>query len=101
LEEYELTIHKLINDRKQWFTPWEPLLSFIQVTEDGLPIELTEIAKIVRSEESHAEDLIKLLLNENPVVGTYDQDQKIYTKGVNIDSYIKMILSKLGESELE
>ncbi|MHA2168725.1 MAG: SBBP repeat-containing protein [Candidatus Kariarchaeaceae archaeon] len=101
LEEYRTMIQKLINQQKDWFTPWEPLLSFIQVTEDGLPIELAEIAKIVRSEEKHAEELLELLLNENPVVGTYNSDQKIYTKGVNINYYIKTILSKLEESDLE
>ncbi|MHA2252671.1 MAG: SBBP repeat-containing protein [Candidatus Kariarchaeaceae archaeon] len=101
LEEYKSALLTLIDNRKQWFAPWGPLLSFIQVTEDGLPIELAEIANIVRCEDNHAEELIKLLLNENPVIGKYDGQQKIYTKGVDIDSYIKMILSKIREDEFE
>jgi hypothetical protein len=81
------------------FAPWEQLLSLIQVTEDEVPVELKEIAKVVNTDMEHAELLLKLLLNENELIGIYDEQRQIYTKGVGIDSYIDSILTLIKDGK--
>jgi hypothetical protein len=100
LVEYKQMVVNEYDLKKEWFSPWDQLLTLIQVTEDKLPVELNEIAKVVNCEESHAEELIGLLLMEHSTIGNYDKERKIYTKGVNINSYIEMIKLQLKKGEL-
>jgi hypothetical protein len=97
LDQYHINIGNAINQREVWFKPWKALLTLIQITEDGMPIALSRISEVVNCSEAHAEDLIKLLLSENKYIGDYDENQKVYTKGVNIKDYIQMILSQLSD----
>ncbi|MCE7737100.1 MAG: hypothetical protein GPJ54_19595 [Candidatus Heimdallarchaeota archaeon] len=87
---------KLINERKIWFEPWQPMLTLIQMTQDGLPIDLARIAEVIRCPEDQAEKLLKLLLAENSLIGLYDASKKLYTKGTNISQYIESMLAKMS-----
>jgi hypothetical protein len=97
LDQYHISISNAINQREVWLKPWKALLTLIQITEDGMPISLDRIAEVVSCSEDHAADLVKLLLSENKHIGEYNEQEKIYTKGVNIKDYIQMILSQLGD----
>jgi hypothetical protein len=99
LDQYHIYISNAINQRETWFKPWMALLTLIQITEDGMPISLDRIAEVVSCSETHAADLVKLLLSENKHIGEYDEQEKVYTKGVNIRDYIQMILSQLDDIE--
>ncbi|MCE7733560.1 MAG: hypothetical protein GPJ54_01695 [Candidatus Heimdallarchaeota archaeon] len=87
---------EIIGSRKQWFEPWQPLLTLIQMTQDGLPIDLVKIAEVIRCPEDQAENLLELLLIENKLVGTYKKSNRVYTKGTNISNYIESMLEKIA-----
>jgi hypothetical protein len=99
LDQHYININKAVNQREIWFNPWKGLLTLIQITEDGMPIELSRISEVVSCSETHAEELVKLLLSENKYIGEYDEKDKVYTKGVNIKDYIHMALSKLSDTK--
>ncbi|MCE7735362.1 MAG: hypothetical protein GPJ54_10825, partial [Candidatus Heimdallarchaeota archaeon] len=40
--------------RKQWFIPWQQLLTLIQMTQDGLPIELSKITEVILCSDDQA-----------------------------------------------
>jgi hypothetical protein len=99
LDQHHINISNTITQREVWFDPWKALLTLIQITEDGMPISLDRIAEVVSCSEDQAADLVKLLLSENKHIGKYDDQEKVYTKGVNIKDYIQMILSQLEDIE--
>ncbi|MCE7736783.1 MAG: hypothetical protein GPJ54_18010, partial [Candidatus Heimdallarchaeota archaeon] len=86
----------IIDVRKQWFEPWQRLLTLIQMTQDGLPIELIKIAEVIQGTEDQAENLLELLLEENTMIGKYDGSKRVYTKGTNISQYIQSMLEKIS-----
>jgi hypothetical protein len=94
LEKFRYKINEAFEQKKNWFKPWTPLLSLIQITEDGMPISLERVAEVVQCPEDHAENLIESLLKENHLIGTYDSNKRIYTKGANIEDYVEFILSQ-------
>lgn len=99
LAHLNITIAKLeqiFEIRKQWFDPWQPLLTLIQMTQDGVPIEPNRITEVIRCPEYQAENLIGLLLEENTMIGKYDHSKRIYTKGTNISQYIQSMLEKIS-----
>ncbi|MHA2248992.1 MAG: hypothetical protein ACXAD7_01460 [Candidatus Kariarchaeaceae archaeon] len=91
------TIEETIKVRQSWFKPWQALLTLIQVTEDGYPIALDRIIEVVNCPSDQAENLIGMLLQENPHIGKYDHESKVYTKGTDVKFYIDSILSQLTE----
>ncbi len=93
-------IEESIDTRKNWFKPWQSLLTLIQVTEDGVPLELDKIVEVIDCHIDQAENLLKLLLLENPHIGKYDPISKVYNKGVDIQSYLSDILSKLKDGTI-
>ena len=48
------------------------------------------ISKVVNCEPDQARELLILLLEENEFIGTYNREEEIYTKGLNIDDYIDL-----------
>lgn len=92
-------LHQLFNDRKTWFTPWQPLLTLIQMTPDGIPIDLPRIAEVIQSPKQQAEDLLQLLLDDNPMVGAYERTEQVYTKGADVSNYLETMLAKMATFE--
>ncbi len=101
IKSSEATITSSLVERKKWFAPWQQLLTLIQITEDGVPVSLDKIVEVVNCPEKQAEDLVKLLLSENELIGTYNSEAKVYTKGINVNVYIEKILSKIKELDFE
>lgn len=96
LNEVIQGLSQILEIRKKWFIPWQPLLTLIQMTQDGLPIELTKIAEVIQCPEDQAENLLKLLLEENTLIGNYDNAKRVYTKGTNISQYIQTMLETMA-----
>jgi N12 class adenine-specific DNA methylase len=67
-------------------------LTFIQFSQDGLPIELKKLAEVASCDLVSAEKLVLTLLKTNLFIGTYDIEEKIYTKGIDVNDYIESIL---------
>ncbi|MFX1283979.1 MAG: SBBP repeat-containing protein [Promethearchaeota archaeon] len=103
LNECEERINNSISHRLEFFTPWSRLLTLIQLTEDRTPVKLSEIANIVNCPEEQAEELITLLLKENDYIGKFDDKDKVYIKGhdVNelIQNYIKLVKEFMEDYE--
>jgi hypothetical protein len=97
LETHRSKLNSAYDQKVKWFSPWKSLLSLIQITEDGMPIELTRIAEVVSCTEKQAEKLLGLLLLENSLIGSYDKEKRVYTKGVNIKEYLEMIISQIAD----
>ncbi|MCE7734090.1 MAG: hypothetical protein GPJ54_04370 [Candidatus Heimdallarchaeota archaeon] len=87
---------KIFEVRKQWFEPWQRLLTLIQMTQDGLPIDLAKIAEVIQGSEDQSEKLLELLLDENAMIGTYDVSERVYTKGTDISQYIQSMMEKMA-----
>ena len=94
-------IQEKIKERIEYFEPWGRLLSLIQLTEDKMPINIQEISKIVHCSSQHAQDLILTLLEENKEIGSYNKEEKIYTKGVNVDDYLSQAIKIAEDSSDE
>ena len=103
LTDSETNLKAKIIKQREFFTPWPQLLTLIQLTEDRAPVKLSEIAKIVNCSEEQAEHLIVLLLQEDESIGKYDNVNKIYTKGRDVDviiqSYIKEVRKIIDDLE--
>ncbi|MHA2029010.1 MAG: hypothetical protein ACW99A_17405 [Candidatus Kariarchaeaceae archaeon] len=97
LSSYENKIKNIISEKQSWFEPWDRLLSLIQMTQDGTPIHTSEISKVINLDTVHTEELLDLLLKENELIGTYEKESKIYTKGTLIEKYLNSILSRTHE----
>ncbi|MHA2249667.1 MAG: SBBP repeat-containing protein [Candidatus Kariarchaeaceae archaeon] len=94
-------VRSAIDQRKEWFEPWEALLTLIQITEDEVPISIDEIVRIIKTDEKHAEELLVLLLKENSQIGKYHSDRKTYVKGIGIEDYIALALARLKDFDIE
>lgn len=92
------TLKVAFEKQKTWFVPWASLLSLIQITVDMVPVDLGEIAKITNSDEDHVEKLLRALLEQNPLIGSYDEETKVYTKGIGINDYIDQALKEINNS---
>lgn len=88
-------------NKKEWFSPWQPLLTLIQITGDGMPISLDKISEVTNTSKVQAEDLLLALLNENPEIGSFDNQDKMYTKGTDVSKYLEdaMKMSKMLDEE--
>lgn len=95
------TIEKVTSERLEWFAPWSALLKLIQITEPQTPIGISEIMEVIYQSEIHSEELLILLLQENTYIGTYDKENKIYTKGIRAEAYLEQALKELAELEEE
>ncbi|MHA2249130.1 MAG: hypothetical protein ACXAD7_02155 [Candidatus Kariarchaeaceae archaeon] len=94
LEKSRNKINIAFEQKRDWFKLWQPLLTLIQITEDGMPIELNRISEVIQSSSRVAEELLEQVLLENPQIGSYDKNRKIYTKGTNIQDYIDLIIAR-------
>ncbi|MCE7736967.1 MAG: hypothetical protein GPJ54_18930 [Candidatus Heimdallarchaeota archaeon] len=85
-----IELEGLVKERMDWFAPWDQLLSLIEISKDGSPIKMSLISKTVNLEINHAETLLQLLLKEYETIGSYDPNSQIFTKGINIASYVNL-----------
>lgn len=94
LLEYEALILDELNSKEEWFKPWGGLLKLIQITEDEVPITLSDIMEVVNCPEDQTIELITSMLSENPQFGTFDTSTKTYTKSkhAEIADYLKEAL---------
>ncbi|MFV2016833.1 MAG: hypothetical protein ACC656_15480 [Candidatus Heimdallarchaeota archaeon] len=76
---------------KELLKPVKPLLTLIELTQDGYPIDLGRMAKVMQCSENQAEQLIRNILKDNRSIGTYDNETQIYTKGKDISKVLKQI----------
>ena len=95
LDNFETTIQNTLNVRTEWFTPWYQILNLIKLTEDNVPVALNKISEIVGADEIHTEELLLLILQNNSLVGKYDGEKQIYTKGANITEYLAFAMEAL------
>ncbi|MCE7736624.1 MAG: hypothetical protein GPJ54_17205 [Candidatus Heimdallarchaeota archaeon] len=93
------SFEKEIENRKEWFQPWEALLTLIQITPDEKPISISEIMQVINRSEEHAEDLLIALLKENTKIGSYNNQTKSYTKASNIDRYLEIALAQMKDPD--
>ncbi|MHA2252444.1 MAG: hypothetical protein ACXAD7_18905, partial [Candidatus Kariarchaeaceae archaeon] len=95
---HKTSLEKKIQEKKEYFAPWGALLSLIQVTGDGIPVDLTEIVQITNTSRNHAEELIQVLLSEFPLLGQYNPETHVYTKGTDLDEYLRHVLENLADA---
>ncbi|MCE7736294.1 MAG: hypothetical protein GPJ54_15545 [Candidatus Heimdallarchaeota archaeon] len=93
LNQLQSDIEELLNQKQQWFEPWSGMLEFIQLTEDGKEIHISQIAEIMRTPIEHAEALLTALLTQNSFIGVYDDSKKTYSKGTNVNDYLEKMLA--------
>ncbi|MFX1508498.1 MAG: hypothetical protein ACFFDC_20650, partial [Promethearchaeota archaeon] len=97
LIESEDKLNAQISQKKEEFAPWPRLLTLVQLTEDGTPVKLSEIAKIIDCSEEQAEHLIILLLKENKLIGKYDTENEVYIKGHDVSTLIQTYIKEVKE----
>lgn len=93
LTELNQGIELSLKKKQAWFEPWSGMLEFIQLTEDGKEIQISQIAEIMRTSIDHAEGLLTPLLKQNSFIGTYDKSKKTYSKGTNVNDYLEKMLA--------
>ncbi|MHA2251804.1 MAG: hypothetical protein ACXAD7_15685 [Candidatus Kariarchaeaceae archaeon] len=99
LEAMKGELTDILEEKIIWFEPWSSMLEFIQITVDGDAISISKISEIIRCQEEQAEKLLMMLLNQNSWIGTYNVEQRTYTKGTNINDYLENMLSKVKDFE--
>ncbi|MCY3412840.1 MAG: hypothetical protein INQ03_14480 [Candidatus Heimdallarchaeota archaeon] len=88
LIQMQNNLKKAINDQTNWFEPWDRLLTLIEITGDAQSISIERIASVVALQEWHAAELIQLLIKNNPMIGEYDSEKQVFTKGLNVERYL-------------
>jgi hypothetical protein len=88
-------VNSNIIKQRTFFAPWPQLLSLIQITKDRAPIDLSKIAKIVNCTNEQAEKLIQLLLKEDETIGSYDLQEKVFTKGFAVEALIESYITRV------
>jgi hypothetical protein len=104
INKYKKSIEEVLFKKNEIEKRSYRLLELIQITEDQKPISLSKIAEIIDFSEENTEPLLLLLLEKDPLIGTYDDEMKVYTKGqdlyVLLRDYIQDAREKLGDDLL-
>lgn len=90
---------KLIESKEIWFKPWSSLLTLIQMSSDRSITDLEEIAQVLNIDNEHAKSLIQAVIVDNQLIGTFSEETNQFTKGTNIDGYLKYVLDNIDEEE--
>lgn len=88
---------KVWEARKEWLQPLRPLLTLIELTQDGYPIDLGRMSKVMQCTENQAEALLLTLLKDNQSIGIYDYKTQVYTKGMNISDDLKQLQTEIKQ----
>ncbi|MCE7734346.1 MAG: hypothetical protein GPJ54_05665 [Candidatus Heimdallarchaeota archaeon] len=99
LSELDSHYSDTITMKDKWFKPWPALLTIIQMTADRSRLDLEEIRQVLSTDTEHAKQLIKAVLSDNPLIGSYSDASNQFTKGTGVDDYLKFVLDRYGEGE--
>jgi hypothetical protein len=95
INELSTNISQRINKKSQFLSIWTPMLELLKITEDNVPTSLQKITQIVNTNEEHARTILVSILEEYPMIGRYDTENELYTKGINVEHYIVEALKRV------
>ena len=97
--EKKLPAFKEAEDRIKWFSPYPKILEVIQKTKANIPVQLTRIVELSGTDLEQTEEIIKLLLTDNPEIGQYLEFEQVYLRGEDVGSVIDDLLDNFAKFE--